>query len=55
MELRDMSDEELKAELAAYNKKIKEYPYWGAALAAYDEYRRGIIRVMKDRGIYEQA
>jgi hypothetical protein len=35
-----LTDEQLKAEIAEYDKKIEEYPHWGAALTAYDEHRK---------------
>ena len=36
----DMSAEQIEARLVEVNKKISEYPHWGAGLAALDEERR---------------
>ncbi len=40
---RDMSNEELVVGIADYDKKITEYPHWGAALTAMDEGRKELL------------
>ena len=41
-----MTQEEIKARIAELDKEIAEYPYWGAALAAMDEERRALRRML---------
>ena len=36
----------LEERLAYLNKQISEYPYWGAALTAYNEERNGVIHAL---------
>ncbi len=43
-----------KLRVAYLNKAIKEYPHWGAAIAAMDEERRSLkatIRSAKNSGV----
>lgn len=37
---------ELEKRLAEVNARISAYPYWGAALTALDEERRGLERAI---------
>lgn len=44
-----MTLKEMKARLAYLEKEIADYPYWGAALTAMDEERRGLKQGIKAR------
>jgi len=45
-----MTKEEMKDRIAELDTLIAEYPYWGAALTAYDEERNALQRNLAARG-----
>jgi hypothetical protein len=47
MEPENMSRQQLEARLVELNKKIAEYPHWGAVLTAWEEERRGVERALR--------
>lgn len=42
-----MTTDERKARATELDRRIAEYPYWGAALSAMDEERRGLWQVLR--------
>ena len=50
-----MTAAEIRARIKELDKQIAAYPYWGAALTAMDEERRGLRQSLELRKDEEQT